>query len=111
MWKDPVKEAKASSASAWGDNRLLARSLLMKSKIYRMFALFFAVMGVVIFIALFLSHIDGNFIAALRDPKTITLILVPFLPAVVLSLMAQKTERQFAALKPHENTHEPPVKK
>lgn len=111
MWKDPIKEAKASSASAWGSNRLLARNLLMKAKLYRMFALFFAVMGVVIFISLFLSHIDGDFFHALRDPKTIAVILVPFLPAVVLSLMAQKTERQFSALKLHDNAPDPSAKK
>lgn len=111
MWKDPIKEAKASSASAWGKNRLLARNLLMKSRLYRMFALFFAVMGVVIFISLFLSHTDGNFINALRDPTTIVVILVPFLPAVVLSLLAQRTEKQFAALKPYDNAPEPPDKK
>ncbi len=111
MWKDPIKEAKASSASAWGKNRLLARSLLMKARLYRMFALFFALMGVVIFISLFLSHVDGNFIKALRDPTTIAVILVPFLPAVILSLMAQRTEKQFASLKPHEDAPVPPAKK
>lgn len=111
MWKDPIKEAKASSAAAWGENRLLARSLLMKSKLYRMFALFFAVMGVVIFVSLFVSHVDGNFIKALSDPTTIAVVLVPFLPAVVLSLLAQRTEKKFAALKPHDKTPASPAKK
>lgn len=115
MWKDPVREAKASSASAWGDNRLLARQLLMKAKLYRMFALFFAVTGVVVFISLFLSHIEGSFFDALRDPTTIAILVVPFLPAIVLSLMAQKVERQFASLKLFDNapasTAKAPVKK
>ncbi len=78
----------------------------MKSKLYRASALFFAVMGVVILIQTFLSHIDGHFMEAMKKPATIVLIVMPFLPAVVLSLMAQKAERDFAALKPFERAED-----
>lgn len=111
MWKDPIKEAKASSASAWGKNRLLARSLLMKSRLYRGFALFFTLMGVVLFINMYLTHIDGHFLEAMRSPSMIVMVVIPFLPAIVLSLMAQKAERDFAALKQRGNTPETPAKK
>lgn len=98
MFDDPLKGAQSSADSEWGQNRLLARSLLIKSRIYRFFALAFALMGLVVFIMLFFRHIEGQLFAALRDPSIIAMITIPFLPAVVFSLMAQKTEQQFARL-------------
>ena len=98
MWNDPLKGAQSNADSEWGQNLMLARSLLIKSRLYRFFALAFALIGVVVFIMLFFRHIDGQIFEALRDPSIIAFITIPFLPAVVLSLMAQKTEQAFAKL-------------
>lgn len=104
MLNYPVKGARPTADSEWGENRLLARSLLIKSRLYRLFALAFALMGVVIFVYLYFQHVEGQLFQALRDPFTIAIILIPFLPAVVLSLMAQKLEQKFKALgKPAES--------
>lgn len=117
-WTDPVKASKATTAAAWGKNRELARKLLMKSKLYRAAAILFAIMGVIMLINFYLSKIDGRFVEAMSNPYTIVMLLIPFLPTFVMSLLAQKAERQFAALKPYEGaapkdakSTEPPVKK
>lgn len=103
-WTDPIKESKVSNATAWGKNREIARKLLMKAKLYRASALFFAITGILLFIQMFVTKIQGHFLDAMRDPFTILIILIPFLPAIVLSIMAQKAEREFAALKPFEKS-------
>lgn len=92
------KKVQTAADSEWGENRPLARALLIKSRFYRIFALAFAVMGLVIFAYLYMTHIEGNFSEVLRNPSIIVILLVPFLPAIVLSLLAQKFERQFAKL-------------
>ena len=98
MPQDQSKAGRTRADLEWGENRQLARALLIKSRFYRFFALAFAVMGVIIFAYLYLTHIEGNLLEALRTPSLIIVILVPFLPAIVLSLLAQKYERQFAKL-------------
>lgn len=98
MTQPPRQGALSPADSEWGQNRMLARSLLIKSRLYRFFALAFALMGVVVFITLFFRFVEGQFFTALRDPSIIAMITIPFLPAVVLSLMAQKTEQKFAKL-------------
>ncbi|QQG37457.1 MAG: hypothetical protein HYS17_10060 [Micavibrio aeruginosavorus] len=75
-----------------------ARALLMKSKIYRLLALIFAFTGLLIFVVLYLRNIEGHFFEALRQPVTVAIILVPFLPAIVLSILGQKAEKAFWAL-------------
>ena len=117
-WNDPVKASKAITASAWGKNREHARKLLMKAKIYRALAIFFALVGIIMVVQSFVTRVDGHFLDAMRNPLTIIMILVPFLPAFVLSLLSQKAEREFARLKPFESAEkatpsgtEPPAKK
>ena len=104
MINDPLEGARPTADSEWGGNRLLARSLLIKSRLYRFFALTFALMGVVVFMYLYLVHVEGQLFEALRDPFIIVIIVMPFLPAIVLSLMAQKLERKFKKLGKPEDT-------
>jgi len=98
MPKGQPKKVEVNADSEWGENRQLARVLLIKSRLYRYFALAFALMGVVIFIFLYFRHIEGNLLQALQSPSIIAIILLPFLPAFVLSLLAQGLERKFAKL-------------
>lgn len=98
MFDDRLKGAQATADSEWGQNRMLARALLIKSRIYRFLAVASAFVGLMVLVSLFFKHIDGKLLSALTDPSIIAMITVPFLPAIVFSLMAQKMERDFAKL-------------
>lgn len=112
MAEKPPAEGKLASVHELEQKRLLARGLLIKSRLYRFFALAFALTGVVVFITLYMRDVHGHLLEAMHDLSIIGLVLLPFLPAVLLSYLAQKTERQFAALvtKP-EGDHTPPHEK
>jgi hypothetical protein len=94
-----------------------ARELLIKTRVYRFFALAFALMGTVIFIFLYFKHLDGRLLEALTDLKTVVMIIVPFLPAAVLAALAAKTENKFYDLLHDQSTAQkaatapPPAKK
>lgn len=72
--------------------RLEARELLLKSRIYRVIALVFAVMGVAIFALLYFKFIEGDVLSALRKPHLVLFVIIPFLPAFILSRIAFKAE-------------------
>ena len=72
-----------------------ARELLIKARLYRFFAMTFALFGVVIFLFLYFKHIDGRLLEAMTNIKTVIIILVPFLPAAVLAALASRTENKF----------------
>lgn len=72
-----------------------ARELLLKARIYRFFALAFAFSGLIIFLFLYFQNIDGRLLDALSNLKTIFIILVPFLPAALLTALAARTESKF----------------
>ncbi|MCM2343923.1 MAG: hypothetical protein NDJ24_05125 [Alphaproteobacteria bacterium] len=92
------------------DVRLKARALLMKAKLYRLMALVFAFTGLAVFTVLYIRNIEGQFFEALQHPVTVTIILVPFLPAIVLSILGQRAEKAFWALIQSAETP-PPEKK
>lgn len=74
-----------------------ARELVLKARLLRFAALIFAVTGLLIFLALYIKNIDGTLLSALTNPFTIFMVLIPFLPAAVLSWMASRLEKQYAA--------------
>ena len=76
--------------------RLKARELLLRSRIYRGVALAFAIMGLIIFVFLYLKHVEGDVLNALRSPSIIIILAISFLPAFVLSRMAVKAEKGLA---------------
>lgn len=78
-----------------GDVRAQARDLLIRTKILKFFAASFALMGLVVFLVLYFRNIDGRLFEALSNPFTIVMIVFPFLPAVVLSWLASRTESRF----------------
>lgn len=94
--KPPAASIGASPAE--DQIRIQARALLMKSKIYRLLALIFAFTGLAVFVVLYLRNVEGQLFEALRQPVIVAIILVPFLPAIVLSILGQKTEKAFWAL-------------
>ncbi len=110
MQNDPPKGASVPAESIWGQNRELARSLLIKSRLYRFFALAFALIGIVVFIILYFRNVEGQLFEALMHPSIVAMILIPFLPSIVLSLMAQRLEKKFMRLAKPEETLEPSKK-
>lgn len=68
---------------------------MLKARLLRFFAFVFACVGIVVFIALYFQNVEGSFLSALTNPFIVTIILVPFLPAAVLSFMASRAERQY----------------
>ena len=67
----------------------------MKARLLRLFALIFAVVGLVIFIVLYMRNIQGSFFSAMTNPFVIIMVIFPFLPAVVLSWKAGKLEEEY----------------
>jgi hypothetical protein len=71
------------------------RQMLLKAKLFRLFSLVFAVTGLIIFMVLYFQHVDGAFFSAMTNPFVVTIVIVPFLPAAVLSWMAGRLERKY----------------
>lgn len=77
------------------ETRLKAREYLLKTRLYRFIALCFLILGVALFIVLYLRFIEGDALTALRQPSLILILLLPFLPAAVLTSMSAKAHKQF----------------
>ena len=80
------------------DTKAQARELLLKARVYRFFAVCFALTGLVIFLVLYSSYFSGNIMEALESPATILIILVQFLPAIVLSWLSCRLENKLYRL-------------
>ncbi len=74
--------------------RLKARELLLRTRIYRFTAFVFAVIGLLIFLYLYFKDIGGDILTALSNPAIIAIILLPFLPAAVVSWMSVRSEKK-----------------
>lgn len=83
--------------------RLKARELLLRSRIYRFIALVFAAVGLVIFMILYFKYVEGDIINALKKPSLVLIVLIPFLPAFLLSRMAIKAENKFMKILEDQN--------
>lgn len=80
------------------ETRLKAREMLLRSRIYRFIALVFAALGLVMFLYLYFHRLDGDMMHALSKPGTVLVILLPFLPAAIMSWLAVRAENRFMAL-------------
>jgi len=63
--------------------------------VLRVFAVITAIVGLVIFTVLYFKVIEGRLQEALSDPRTIAIVLMPFLPAVVVSFLAERARAKF----------------
>jgi hypothetical protein len=70
-----------------------ARELLIRAKVYRLFATIFAVAGAIIFLVLYFKFYGADVMEALRSPSSVLLVIFPFLPAILLSLKAKKADK------------------
>ena len=61
----------------------------------RVFAFVTAFVGLIIFSILYFRIIEGRLHEALSDPRTIAIVLMPFLPAVVISILAERARAKF----------------
>jgi hypothetical protein len=74
--------------------KMEARELLIRVKLYRFFALTFAFVGLALFAYMYHSHSGSNPLEALANPVIVVFLAVPFLPAFILSLKARKYEEK-----------------
>jgi FtsH-binding integral membrane protein len=82
------------------EDKKQARELLIQARVYKVMAKIFVVVGAVVFIMLYIKNVEGSLLSALQKPSIILMLLIPFLPAIVLSRKAQKIEKKlFAMLK------------
>ena len=56
--------------------------------------LVFAVIGLLLFIFMYIRYIEGRFYEAMQDPSVIVILIVPFIPAAVLSFIASRLEKK-----------------
>lgn len=71
------------------------REFLVKSKLYRFASLLFVTIGIFIFCALYIQNVEGRLMAAIKDPLIIFIFVFPFLPAALLSFLADKAEKKY----------------
>lgn len=72
-----------------------AQEYLIKSKLYRFMSLLFVTLGIFIFCALYIQNVEGRLVEALKDPMTVFIFLLPFVPAAVLTILADSAEKKF----------------
>ena len=75
--------------------RQQARELLIKAKVYKILASVFALVGLALFIFIYAHQYEGNIAMAVKEPVIVIAIVMPLLPAIVLSIIASKVEKQF----------------
>lgn len=74
------------------------KEYLVKSKVYRFASLLFVTIGILVFCVLYVKNVDGRFFEAIRDPFTISIFLVPFIPAALLSFLSDRAEKKYKEL-------------
>ncbi len=71
------------------------KEVLVKARLYRMAAFLFAIIGVLLFVVLYVQHVDGDLVRLFSNIRMITIFLMPFLPAAVLSLLSKRLEKKY----------------
>lgn len=78
--------------------RIKARTLMLKARIYRFVAAVFAFVGLAVFGMIFMRNMGQGVAHALSDPSMVAMLILPFLPAVVLSWRAKRMEKLFRSM-------------
>jgi len=73
--------------------------MVFRAKAYRIFSIGFALCGFVIFVMIYDDIARGNFQALMQRPVEALVLLVPFVPAIILSKMATKNDDKIKAYK------------
>ena len=72
-----------------------AQEYLIKSKLYRFMSLLFVTLGIFVFCILYVQNVEGRLWEALKDPMTISVFLLPFFPAAILTVLADGAEKKY----------------
>ena len=72
-----------------------AQEYMIKAKLYRFMSLLFVTLGVVVFCAMYIQRVEGRVLEALKDPMIIAIFLIPFVPAAVLTYLADGAEKKY----------------
>lgn len=80
------------------DRAMLIRTAYSKAKACSMLGVVFAVTGFFLFASLFWQRVAPDPLKALEDPSTLLIVVFPFVPAMVLSLVARRYEKRYLAL-------------
>lgn len=75
-----------------------ARELYIQGKLYRALATAFAMLGLLAAAFLYYNGTKGDFRHIMENPTLLLVMVIPFLPAVVLSLKAKKAESGYMKL-------------
>lgn len=67
--------------------------MLIRAKLYRLFAYVFAVAGLGLFAFVYHSQKSASLVETFENPVILMFMVVPFLPAFVLILKARKYEK------------------
>lgn len=74
------------------------REFLIKAKLYRAISMVFVILGLVVFMILYVANVEGRLMEALKNPFTLGMFVIPFLPAAVLSIIADRNEKKYIKL-------------
>ncbi len=74
------------------------RILLITAKMLQFCADIFAVFGIFLFAYIYFHEYQENVGSALKDPFFVVTILLPFMPAAILALLASRKRKQIRAL-------------
>lgn len=95
----PAETKGAKSDPAQAQIQVVARyTLYMRARTLNFLAGIFAVCGFFLFAALYQQHIAPDPLTAMRNISTLGILLFPFLPAVILSFMARRSEKRYLSL-------------
>lgn len=74
------------------------RVLIMTARILQFCADIFAVFGLFLVAFIYYTQFKGHAMEALRDPSSIAMVLISFLPAAVMAWQASKKRKQARAI-------------
>lgn len=80
------------------ENAQKAREFYIKARFYNICALFFAIIGVILCIMIYVNKIEGRLLEALKEPVLVLILIVPFAPAIFLSFLSRRAEKKYVQL-------------
>lgn len=74
------------------------KEYLIKAKFYRAVSMVFVALGLVVFLILYANTMEGHVMESLKNPFILGIFIIPFLPAAVLTIIADKNEKKYIKL-------------
>lgn len=93
------KPAKQTEEFKEGD----ADRLALQTNFYQLFAYVFAAAGIIVFTILYYNYFEGQLIESLKNPKTPVILMVPFLPAAILAIIAERMRQKARRARTYED--------